>query len=139
MTYSVGPEGLGDIEMVQDPSERPTELRDVEGLVRDGGGEHIGRGVPLLLSLLKMFGESTLPQFLQGDDPFPFLGIESESRPIVLDHRPTLPDPHLVGLVTGPLETKDFPNPTPCLDLEPEDFLGEGDVRTPTLSSQVGP
>ena len=80
-----------------------------------------------------MFGESTLPQFFEGDDPFPFLGIESESRPIVLDHRPTLPDPHLVGLVTGPLESEDFPNPTPCFDLEPEDFLREGDFGGLTL------
>ena len=63
MTYPMGPEGLGDIQVVQDPSERPTELRDVEGLVRDGGGEHMGTHVPLFLFLVEVFGQSTLPQF----------------------------------------------------------------------------
>ena len=86
-----------------------------------------------------MFGESTFPQFLQGDDPFPFLGIETDSGPVVLDHRPTLPDPYVIGILTGPLESKDFPNPTSCFDLEPEDFLGEGEFGGLTLFSEVGP
>jgi hypothetical protein len=33
-----------------------------------------------------MFGESTLPQFFERDDPFPFLGIESESGTLVLHY-----------------------------------------------------
>ena len=129
----MGPEGFLNLEGVQDPSERPTELRDVEGEVGDRRREDVCGEVPLLLFLLEMFGETTLPQFLQRDDPFPFLGIESDSRSVVLDHRPTFPDSHQIRLLTGPLESKDFPNPTPCLDLEPEDYLNQGDLGGRTL------
>ena len=139
MSHSVGPEGLLNLQGVQDSSERPTELGDVEGEVGNGGGEDVRGEVRPLLFLLEMFGETTLPQFLQGDDPFPFLGIESESRPVVLDHRPTFPDSHQVGLLAGPLESENFPNPTPRLDLEPEDFLNQGDLGGLTLFSEVGP
>ena len=108
-------------------------------MVGDGGGEDIGREVSLLLFLLEMLGQTTLSQVLQRDDSFPFLGIESESGPVVLNYGPTLPDSHQVCLLTGPLESKDFPNPTPRLDLEPEDLLDQGDLGGLTLLSEVGP
>ena len=41
MSHPVGPEGLLNLEGVQDPSERPTELGDVEGEVGDGGREDV--------------------------------------------------------------------------------------------------
>ena len=41
VSHPMGPESFLNLQGVQDPSERPTELGDVEGLVGDGGREDV--------------------------------------------------------------------------------------------------